>query len=103
MKVFWTVEARERLAEIYAYVARDNPVAAEHLVLLLCDSAEPLSVHPRMGRVVPEWGREDLRERVIDAYRLVYRLREDVGEIHVLTVFEGHRLLRDEDAGPFAV
>jgi len=100
MKVFWTVEARERLAEIYAYVAHDNPSAAEHLVERLSDSAEPLAVHPHLGRVVPEWGRDDLRERIVDAYRVVYRLREDVGEVHVLTVFEGHRLLRDGDVGP---
>lgn len=46
---------------------------------------------PESGRIVPEFGRDDLREFIIRSYRLVYRIFSD--RIEVLTVFEGHRLI----------
>ena len=54
---------------------------------------------PLVGRRVPEIGRDDVRETFLRTYRIVYRV--DADGITVLTVFEGHRLLRvgdvDED------
>lgn len=39
--------------------------------------------------MVPEIRLEAVREVLLKAYRIVYRVRGD--EVHVLTVFEGHR------------
>jgi toxin ParE1/3/4 len=50
----------------------------------------------RAGRIVPEIGREDVREIFLRSYRLVYRVTPK-GMV-VLTVFEGHRLLGGVDA-----
>jgi len=50
--------------------------------------------YPRLGRVVPELGIEDIREIILGSYRLIYRIRLD--EIQVVTVHHGARLL---DAG----
>jgi plasmid stabilization system protein ParE len=36
-----------------------------------------LEAAPRIGRVVPEFGREDLREVLFRGYRIVYLLRGD--------------------------
>ena len=46
---------------------------------------------PSSGRAVPETEREDIREIILEDYRIVYQLRD--GGIVVLTVFEGHMLL----------
>lgn len=46
---------------------------------------------PRTGRIVPEVGREELREVLLGSYRIIYRIATD--GIIVLMVFEGHRLL----------
>lgn len=51
--------------------------------------------HPEAGRVVPEFGREDIREVFLRSYRIVYLIEEDATV--VLTVFEGHRLLEPAD------
>jgi plasmid stabilization system protein ParE len=45
-----------------------------------------------MGRVVPELANPDIRELLFKKYRIVYRLKANC--IEILTVFEGHRLLR---------
>src|SRR3712207_8332183 len=46
---------------------------------------------PYSGRIVPEIGREDIREIIIQSYRAIYRILPDDAEI--LTVHHGARLL----------
>ena len=50
---------------------------------------------PTRGRIVPEFNQENLRELLIDNYRLVYRIK--MTSIEVITVFEGHRELHKKD------
>ena len=52
------------------------------------DAVRRLAVFPSSGRAVPEVGRDDLREIILDGYRIVYQIRGD--RIVVVTVFEGH-------------
>lgn len=95
MKVVWTEQAYVRLAEIHTFVASDNLAAADRLVARLIARGEALSRFPRRGRPVPELPDADLRELIVESYRVVYRLRGPVVEI--LTVFEGHRRLRRKE------
>jgi plasmid stabilization system protein ParE len=93
MRVTWSREASENLVEIEEFIARDSLERAVRFVDALIDHAEAiLTGNPKSGRVVPEIGNPDMRELIYRGYRIVYRLKEDVLEI--LTVFEGHRLLR---------
>lgn len=70
----WSRRAKRHIEEIYEYIAADDPQAAEAFVQELLELARGLREHPRIGRVVPEFGREELRERIHGRYRLVYRL-----------------------------
>ena len=92
MKVVWTEQAWARLTEIEAFVARDNPEAAARLVDKLIARGDVLARHPHGGRKLPEIPDSGLREIVVNNYRIVYRRTSNT--IEVLTVFEGHRLLR---------
>lgn len=93
MNITWSREANENLVEIEEFIARDNLERAVRFVDALIDDTEAiLADNPRSGRVVPEIGNPDMRELIYRGYRIVYRLKEVVLEI--LTVFEGHRLLR---------
>jgi addiction module RelE/StbE family toxin len=85
-------EALADLEDICAYIARDNPKAAEAWVDRLVDRAEQASLQPRGGRVVPEVGDPEIREVFLRSYRIIYRIEQ--GRIVVLTVLEGHRRLR---------
>ncbi len=51
---------------------------------------------PGAGRVVPEIEHDDIREVFVGSYRIVYWVRQKT--VDVLTVFEGHRLLRSADS-----
>ncbi len=92
MKVVWTEQARRRLSEIEEFIARDRPATAAKLVDKLVDRPDALATYPDRGRKLRELPGSGLRELVVDDYRLVYR--RVASTIEVLTVFEGHRLLR---------
>ena len=92
MKIRWTQEALDRLIEIEEHISKDSPPRAIQFVDQLIEHAELLSDKPRMGRAVPELANPDIREIVFKKYRIVYRLKTNC--IEILTVFEGHRLMR---------
>ena len=93
MSVTWSREASENLVEIEEFIARDSLERAVRFVDALIDHAEAiLADNPKSGRVVPEIGNPNMRELIYRGYRIVYRLNGDI--IEILTVFEGHRLLR---------
>lgn len=90
MRLRWSRIAQEDLLEILRFIALDKPGAARAWVARLQDRARKIPQNPRLGRVVPELEREDVREVIERGYRIVYRL---VGEdVLIVTVFEGHRL-----------
>lgn len=51
---------------------------------------------PRAARRVPELDDDDIRERMVYSYRLIYRIREKGQGIDVLAVIHGARLLPNE-------
>jgi toxin ParE1/3/4 len=98
MKIRWAQEALERLIEIEDYISRDSAARAIQFVDQLIEHAESASGKPHMGRIVPEVANPDIRELLFKKYRIVYRVRATC--IEILTVFEGHMLLRitEDDA-----
>jgi len=92
MNIRWAHEALERLIEIEDYISKDSPGRAVQFVEQLIEHSALLSGKPRMGRAVPELANPDIRELLFNKYRIVYRLKAN--RIEILTVFDGHRLLR---------
>ena len=98
MLVTWSLEARENLVEIEAFIARGSLEHAVRFVDSLIDHAVTmLTDNPRSERVVAETGNPDIQELIYRGYRIVYRWRGDALEI--LTVFEGYLLLRLDESG----
>ena len=52
---------------------------------------ESIPNHPKLGAKVPEYDRDDLRERIFQNYRIVYRLSPEL--IEVVSIVHGTRLL----------
>jgi addiction module RelE/StbE family toxin len=71
-EIRWSVKAARDLQAIEDYIARDSPLYAVHFINRLVAAAERLQTHALRGRVVPEYGRQDLRELIFRSYRIVY-------------------------------
>jgi len=95
MKIFWTKEALLRLQEIEEYISRDNPISAIEFVDKLITVAETIIDNPKKGRIVPELSLENIRELLHQNYRIVYLVKKN--SVDILTVFEGHQLLKKEE------
>lgn len=89
MKLVWTEPAVASLSAIQDYIARDNAFYAGIFATRLIAAAESLQTVPSRGRIVPEFGRDDVRELLFQHYRIIYRLGGERCEI--LAVVHGAR------------
>ena len=94
MRLYWTDNAIKDLQHIRRYIAANSPKNSIKWVKRLRARAKEALLMPQAGRIVPEFQRDDIREVIEGAYRIVYQVFED--HLVVLTVFEGHRLFPDQ-------
>lgn len=95
MKIIWSPFAHQRVNEIADYIAKDNFTAAEKWVNSVYDTVKRLEDFPKSGRVVPEVGKQDIREILYGNYRIIYRIEKEL--INILTVRHGRQLLPVEE------
>ncbi len=90
--VRWTPQAIHDINDIADYIAKDSVKYASLFVEKVFDKETVLSVSIRIGRVVPEFGDEKIRELIYQHYRIIYRIIAD-DRVDVLSVFHGSRML----------
>jgi addiction module RelE/StbE family toxin len=99
LRLVWSDAALEDIDEIAEYIHRDSPHYAQRVVEELFAATDLLPEQPRLGRVVPELGQQNIRERFVYSYRLIYEIHAT--ELHILAVIHGKRLLESvEDRFP---
>ena len=73
--IHWTVGAQRDLREIVEYIGQDSAVYAASMAERLITAVERLQQHRKLGRMVPEYEDQTLRELIVGNYRIVYRVR----------------------------
>lgn len=88
MTIVWSPRAIEHLAHLRAYIAQDNPKAANRIGGTLLEAVERLAELPNLGRPGRVAG---TRELVVPGtpYVIPYRLRGD--RLEVIAVFHGRQ------------
>ena len=86
MRVRWTRPALQDLGGIRAYIAEDNPRAAQKTASLLKQASRQLARFPRLGRRGTATGS---RELIVSgtSYILIYDIEQD--EVRVTAVVHG--------------
>ncbi len=95
MRIVWAPRALERATEAADHIAQDRPAAAERWVDGLFARVALLAEAPAQGRVVPELGRDDVREVLYGRYRVIYRVESR--RLLILTVRHGRRQFDPEE------
>ena len=95
-RVTWSQAAADDLQAIAEYIEHDSPHYAASVVDKITILTRSLPDHPYLGRVVPEFERDDIRERFAFSYRVVYQVREDV--ILVVNIIHGRQQYDPESA-----
>jgi plasmid stabilization system protein ParE len=76
-KLIWSPAARDDLHDIVVFIARDNPNRGMSFGYELISETDRLQEFPELGRIVPEYRNDDIREIVFRPYRIVYRVNHE--------------------------
>lgn len=88
MKIRYTPNARDCIAEIRIHIAQENPQAARRVVTHIHQQALTLCDYPHAGRP----GRiESTRELVINPYPYIVAYRIEADEVQILAVVHTSR------------
>ena len=92
MKVSITDSALGDLREIIKYYEDQLvPQVGRELVSKIIERIESLSDHPEIGRIVPEFENQNIRELVHPPFRIVYTTSESI--IFAVRVWRSERVL----------
>ena len=91
LKILWSQEAIEDMESIASYIEKDSPTYAKAVVKTFFSKVEILIDFPLLGRVVPEYQNENIRELFIYSYRLIYNVEHNA--INIVAIIHGKRLI----------
>jgi plasmid stabilization system protein ParE len=89
VKVDWSDRAVEDLSEIRAFIAEDSETSAIAQLERIFEAVDGLAEFPDRGRRVPE--APELRELLVDRYRVIYR--RFAMRVEIVLVIHGRRNL----------
>jgi len=93
VKIFVSNSAYSDLESIKEYYEEEGvPHIGKQYISAIIEHVQTLLDNPDIGRVVPEFGEERIRELIHSPFRVVY-LREQYS-IHVIRVWRSERLLK---------
>jgi len=90
-KLIWSPAARDDLHDIVVFIGRDNPERAMSFGYELISRTEKLQAFPEMGRTVPEYRNQNIREIIFRPYRIVYRINRERKLCEIARVWHSSR------------
>jgi plasmid stabilization system protein ParE len=92
-KLRWAPQAADDLEEACEFIARDSEHYARLFAQRVMAILKAMAKERLPGSMVPEYGREVLRERLLHSYRIIVRVRTRQRVLEVVRIFHGARLL----------
>ncbi|MCW7494705.1 type II toxin-antitoxin system RelE/ParE family toxin [Leptospira sp. 2 VSF19] len=93
-EIIWSLRANADLQDIHDYINKDSEIYALSVIKQIISTIENIPQFPLLGRVVPEFNIENLRERISGNYRVVYRINKSQN-IEIVTIHHSARLLKE--------
>ena len=91
LKIKWSPRAASNLEDICDYIAKDSEYYAILFAKKVTAIIKAIPQFPKSGRIVPEYNDENLREKIYENYRIVYRLKG--GLIEIVAICHGAKPL----------
>jgi addiction module RelE/StbE family toxin len=91
MKIEWAEPALSDLDAIFNYIQKDSGIYANRYVNKIFEAVELLQNFPEMGRKVPEADRPDIRELILQSYRIMYQVDYDEAVVLILAIVHSAR------------
>jgi toxin ParE1/3/4 len=97
-QVVLSPSARAGLRDIVRYISLDAPDRALRFGRFLVSHTKRLAQFPELGRVVPEFHDNLVREIIVRSYRVVYRLNHSARLVEVIRFWHAARGTPEMDA-----
>jgi plasmid stabilization system protein ParE len=91
-RIVWSSRAAQDLDSIIDYIAADSPAYAGAVLKNILNQTRVLARFPQLGRKVPEFDGENVRELLVYSYRIIYQLLPD--ESLIVAIIHGRRVLQ---------
>jgi plasmid stabilization system protein ParE len=88
-QVHWAEPALDDLRDIVDFIAKDSPAYAGRLAAKLVEAPCRLAQFPRIGSMVPEFQKDEIRELWVRPYRIIYVIHGET--CCVATIVHGSR------------
>jgi plasmid stabilization system protein ParE len=95
--VIWTDPAKADLRSIHDLIAHGSSHYAKKVTQDIVAKMDILDELPRIGRVVPEFNNENIRELSLYSYRILYETKDE--DVFVLAVIHRRRDLQQHTVG----
>lgn len=82
----WSPDALGDLEYISDYISLDSEEYATVFIRRIFSMVEILSVFPLSGRIVPEFEKQNVREKMHKSYRVIYKVNANEG-VDILRIF----------------
>ena len=90
-EIKFTASFQADLDDIATHISKDSARYAARFVETVYENIEKLANFPKLGRIVPEYDNENLRELILGNYRIVYQ-SVSLNELVVLRIIHSSRL-----------
>jgi len=90
VQINWTTQAVSDLKDIAEYIGKDSKYYAKLQVVRLKSRVEIVKTQIRIGSLVPEFERTDLRQLIQGRYRIIYKVINE-NRVDILTVHHSAR------------
>jgi plasmid stabilization system protein ParE len=89
MEIRWTETALSDLNGIYEFISQDSFVYAGRVADNLLKAADRISTFPKIGRRIPEFDDDRVREVLVGPHRIMYSIGDSF--VHIVTIIHGSR------------
>lgn len=80
-KIRWSPKAADSFEEICNFIGKDSEFYASMFAKKIDEIVKNIPLFPEAGRIVPEYQNKNLREKIFQNYRIVYRIKGTFIEI----------------------
>lgn len=94
MNIIISNKAHEQIQKIYEYISQDSLYYANKTKNEIYSKIKMLGYMPYIGRKIPEYNRENLREIIYKSYRIMYEVFEKTDEIHIQKILHAKQYLK---------
>ena len=90
-QLIWSAAARDDLHDVVTFIAHDNPNRAMSFGYELISETDRLQEFPELGRIVPEYRNDVIREIIFRPYPIVYRVDHERAHCEIARIWHSAR------------